>query len=50
MLTVIWAMLLLPQPGGKGGYEVSLGLWSKVGSEAFNIIIEALKKLEEAAQ
>ncbi|MEM2058253.1 MAG: hypothetical protein QXO76_08405, partial [Thermoproteota archaeon] len=39
-----------PSAWEKGGYEVSLGPWSKVGPEAFNIIIEAFKKVKEAVQ
>jgi len=31
----------------KGGYEVSLGPWSKVGPEAFDKIIEVFKELKE---
>lgn len=36
-----------PSSWEKGGYEVSLGPWSKVGPESFIKIIEVFKKLKE---
>lgn len=36
-----------PSSWREGGYEVSLGPWSKVGPEAFDKVIEAFKELKE---
>jgi hypothetical protein len=36
-----------PSSWEKGGYEVDLGPWSKVGPQSFNKIVEAFKKMME---
>lgn len=39
-----------PSSWERGGYEVSLGPWSKVGPDSFNRIIEFFKKMKEAIE